>query len=276
MAQIAPRFSRPVRELFSDVGGEMFIPSAGGKVVVRKTIERLSSEVIVNSKAVQQSVLGFTPIRNSSIVYNAVSSEYFHLQKTPEDFRHEIGIGPESKVVGIPSTMRPMKGQLFFLAALRRIVDLDSTVIAVFLGDIKSAYGEKVVEMVRELRLDDHVCFAGEIKNMPTFYGMCDVICVPSVAEPFGRVAIEAFFSGTPVVATNVGGLPEIVEDQVTGLLVEYGDVEGFANAVLKMISNPTLAARLSGTAEILACSKFSEAAYKNNVLNVVGSALGN
>ena len=74
------------------------------------------------------------------------------------------------------------------------------------------------VNRASKLASADRIHFVGWVEDMPAFYRACDMVCIPSRAEPFGRTAIEAFAVGTPVVATAVGGLQEIVEDERTGL----------------------------------------------------------
>src|SRR5207248_4108745 len=121
-------------------------------------------------------------------------------------------------------TLRPVKGHPFFLdaaaAAIKRIPDC-RFVIA---GTGEARYVEALKAQVAMLGLTAGVRFLGKVEQMPAFYRACDVVCVPSMSESFGRTVIEAFASLTPVVATAVGGMRETVEHGRTGLLVAYGD----------------------------------------------------
>jgi glycosyltransferase involved in cell wall biosynthesis len=136
-------------------------------------------------------------------------------------------------------------------------------------GDGEAAYVEELHRLVREHKLADRIRFLGVIEDMPTFLRACDVACIPSVAEPFGRTAIEAFAIGTPVVATSVGGLREIVDDGETGLLVPYGDTSALAEAILRLLLNPALRTSIADRAAEKARLIYHEQSYKSTLVGM-------
>ena len=101
---------------------------------------------------------------------------------------------------------------------------------------------------------------------MVPFYAACDVICVPSSSEPFGRTVIEAMAVGVPVVATRVGGIPEIVDCDDLGLLVDYGNREALRAAVAKLLRDRNLATRQSNAARQKASSEYRAQNYQKRV----------
>jgi glycosyltransferase involved in cell wall biosynthesis len=105
---------------------------------------------------------------------------------------------------------------------------------------------------------------------MPAFYRACDLVCIPSRAESFGRTAIEAFAAETPVVATAVGGLQEIVTDGETGLLVEYGETEELAEAMGRLLERPDLREEMAERARQVGEMKYHERVYKVQVANLI------
>jgi D-inositol-3-phosphate glycosyltransferase len=98
-----------------------------------------------------------------------------------------------------------------------------------------------------ELGLEDLVTFAGAQDQdlLPYYYSAAQVVVVPSHYESFGMVALEAMACGTPVIASDVGGLPYTVQDGKTGYLVPQGDPEALAEKIALVLSNPALARQL-------------------------------
>jgi len=131
---------------------------------------------------------------------------------------------------------------------------------------------------IARLGLREFVCLRGRIPHrlISQEYRSADVLLVPSIwEEPFGLVTIEAMSQGLPVIASNVGGLPENVEHMKTGLLVPPNDSEKLAEAILKLKSDPTLCAQMSSNCasrvlqrytDVIVINKYEE--YLNNVLS--------
>jgi glycosyltransferase involved in cell wall biosynthesis len=106
------------------------------------------------------------------------------------------------------------------------------------------------------LRLEEAVEFAGFVEDVPAHIAELDVVVHASTTgEPFGQVIIEAMAEQKPVVATNGGGVPEIVEDGITGILVPMGDAAGMAEALTYLLANPEAAAQMgrNGRARVAA-----------------------
>jgi glycosyltransferase involved in cell wall biosynthesis len=108
-------------------------------------------------------------------------------------------------------------------------------------GDSNNAWGEVVKQLVAELGLRDRVQFVGHCSDMAAFYRGVDIIVAPSRREALSLTLIEAAMRGLPVVASRVGGIPEVVVHGQTGLLVPSGDIEGFADAFCSLGSSATL-----------------------------------
>ncbi len=107
----------------------------------------------------------------------------------------------------------------------------------------------RVERLVRELGLQDHVTFRGEMDDLAGLYASSDVFLLPSESESFGLAALEAMACGVPVVASDVGGLPDVVADGETGFLAPVGDVEAMAEAAGRLLTNEVLWSRMSGLA---------------------------
>jgi glycosyltransferase involved in cell wall biosynthesis len=109
---------------------------------------------------------------------------------------------------------------------------------------------------------------------MRHFYRACDVVCVPSRAEPFGRTVIEAFAVGAPVVASAVGGICETIADGRTGFLVQFDDAEGLARALQRLLREADLGTRLADAARQDALDKYRVSTYHARINEIVAHAL--
>jgi len=258
-----------IRELFDDVGGEMHAP-LGGKALARWAVARLPSRVVVISEAVAENVLGGRKSPRVAVIPNAVGMRFFEEQRSAAECRAMFGLPPGVPLIGVPGTLRPVKGHEFFLAAARRVGETSPECRFALTGAGPTEYRARLEAQVAEARLHDRTHFLGPVADMPAFYRACDVVCVPSRSESFGRTVIEAFAVGTPVVATAVGGMRETVEHERTGLLVEYGDVAGLSAAVLRVLTDRALACRLASEARDKASKSYHKEVYQERVGRVV------
>ena len=112
---------------------------------------------------------------------------------------------------------------------------------------------------VGELGLEDGVTFLGRVAPVAPAFEDAQVVVVSSFGEGFGMVALEAMERGRPVIASAVGGLPEIVEDGRTGLLVPAGDVDALAAAILELVRDPERAAAMGSAGRARALAYFSQ-----------------
>jgi N-acetyl-alpha-D-glucosaminyl L-malate synthase BshA len=111
----------------------------------------------------------------------------------------------------------------------------------------------------RQLGLDKHVQFLGKIDSVAPLLAAADLFVLPTDSESFGLSALEALASGTPVIGTNVGGLPEVVRDGETGVLCGVGDVDGMSGAALELLQDEAKWRRMSESAAADARARFAK-----------------
>lgn len=259
-----------IRELFDDVGGEMHPPWPGGKRLVRYFIRRCADRVVVISRAVQKNVLGSCCADRTELIPNAADDRFFEESRSREEARQALGLPLDRPIVGVPGTLRPVKGHEFFLEALSGVVPRIPQVLAAITGDGEPRFRENLRRRVNTLGLDHNVVFMGTVPDMPAFYRACDLICIPSRSEPFGRTAIEAMAVGTPIVATRVGGLAETIDDGKTGLLVEYGNTQVLTERLYGLMIDPSLAFRTGDFARSSVGSLFSRDGYARRIIKAL------
>ncbi len=174
--------------------------------------------------------------------------------------------------VGIIGRVTPIKGHLHFVKAMAKVSRNIPYLKVWIVGDApasKEAYKDQVQVMVRRLGLWHCTQFLGFQKNVAEVLTHMDLLVVPTTAqEAFGRVIIEAQASGVPVIASKVGGIVDVIEDQVTGLLVPAADPQAIAEATTRIFKDPDFSGKLARNA-------YSRVKEKYNVELMVKSTIG-
>lgn len=263
-----------IRELFDDVGGEMRPPRPGGKPLAAFLIDHLASEIICLSHAVQENVLGGRGFGKTTVVPNAVDNRFFEARPNRIVCCRQFGLDPSKPVIGVPGTLRPVKGHRFFLNAAQLVIARFPTCQFSISGVGDQSHTEELHSYVKHLGLERNVRFIGNVRDMRTFFGACDIACIPSRSESFGRTAIESFACNVPVIASAVGGLREIISHGETGLLVEYGRPMDLADAILKLLMNRDLAIRLAVNARRVADREYREKIYQQRIYSLINRVL--
>lgn len=154
--------------------------------------------------------------------------------------------------IGMVANLRRVKNYPLFLQGLARILPEFPFVIGVVVGQpilpIDADVPGQIEEEIRRLGLVDHICQQGFQVDVSTILADLEIFCLTSDSEGMPNALLEAMSAGLPVVATKVGGIPQIVEHGVTGFLIPPGDVDAFASALRELLENPSRA-RLMGNA---------------------------
>ena len=156
------------------------------------------------------------------------------------------------------------KGHDYFLQAMAEVIQAQPSVKALIVGEPDSArrnqaYYQRLQKLVTELELSEHVIFTGFRADIPRIMAASDIVVhSASEPEPFGRVVVEAMLTGRPVIATAAGGVLDIIEDQVTGLLVPPKNAALMAQAVQQILQNPEQAKMMGQRAQQNARERFS------------------
>jgi glycosyltransferase involved in cell wall biosynthesis len=119
-------------------------------------------------------------------------------------------------------------------------------------------YRSELEKMIENYKLQNNVFLLGYQKNVGRLLNSCDIFVHPSFAEGFGIVVPEAMLAQKPVIVSNAGALPELIEHKKTGLIVESHNPEDWANAIIQLAENPEFAEQLAKNAEKSASERFS------------------
>lgn len=257
-----------LRELFASTGGEMHCPKSL-LPLVRWTLRNLATNLVSNSKAVAEDLLGKDDAKNCLVVPNAAQDAFFQNSLTKAEARQKLSLPALGKIIGLPGTLRPMKGHTFLFSGAAPLLREDPTLCLAVTGDGEPGYRRELEQQLDVLGIREQTRFLGTIQQMPAFYRACDLVCIPSRAEPFGRTVIESFASGTPVVASAVGGILEIVRDGENGLLVPYGKNWALEEALRRLLAERDLTKKLSEAALRDARARYQESAYQRNLVGL-------
>ena len=216
------------------------------------SVNKKNIETLVNEKICSPSIIKYFG--------NGIDTKRFDLSRFSEEFiahkKSEIGIKPGRKVMGIVARLVEEKGYLDLFNAFKLILNTFPDTILLVVGPLEPEKGDAIkTSIVKEYGIENNVIFLGERADVDEIYPLMDVFILPSHREGLPYTILEASSTGKPVVATNVGGCPEAIDDKKTGLLVNPKRPEELAEAVMHLFSNPdqALAMGREGRKKVLA-----------------------
>lgn len=246
-----------------------------------RTYMRAVDHHIAISSAIRDNLLGLGAAEGDvSIVFDGIDIPRFKQGgRRSRAVRDELGIPADAPVFAIFGRIIPWKGIREFVLAAARVTESRPDARALIVGDPSDgdeAYYRDVVRLIEELELRDRVVLTGYRSDVYQLMEMADVVVHASTApEPFGMVLIEAMAAGTPVVATRAGGPLDIVRDGETGLLVERGDPDAIASAVLDLLADEARAESMAARAVRRAEDVFGADRYADEIDTIYRNLLG-
>lgn len=230
---------------------------------------------IFNSHAMKEKLWpmlhDLAPSSTGYVVHNAVDLSDFSPAPWPE--------GPVLRI-GMVANFAPFKRHETFLRMAAEILKARNDLEFWIVGEDTQGSGRRQIleQLARDLEISQSVKFLGHRLDIPQILRQLHLLVVPSKFEPFGRVIIEAMACGRPVIGSNDGGIPEIIEPGITGFLEPVDDYQSFANAALAVIGSREMWENMSQAAAKKVCEKFSLVAHAEsidkiyrNVSNTIG-----
>lgn len=222
----------------------------------QKLADRLLCQFIDRAIAVSKSVKDSCVIKrkmredNVFIMHNGIPLKDF---VTPEegrinDERDRLGVPPGCKVIGTVAKLREEKGIIYLLQSAVKVLSIFSDTCFLIAGD--GLLREELEKHSKRLGIDSKVIFAGFCHNIPVILSIMDIVVIPSLTEGSPLALLEAMAMEKPIVATNVGGIKEILIDGETGLLVPSKNPEALAEKIFFLFNNPNQAIYLGRKAK--------------------------
>ncbi len=211
-----------------------------------RMIAATATTIVANSGYTARAVLAMAPRARIEVVHNSVDLDRWDPARLDRDeARRALGQPPERLLLGVVAQLSPWKGQDTAIEALRLLRDegLDAHLLLIgsakFLASATRFDNETYLAGLRariaDAGLQERVSLLGERADVPELVRALDILLLPSEEEPFGRALIEAMALSVPVLATNVGGPPEIVEDGREGYLLTPRDPRAWAAAIRRI-----------------------------------------
>ena len=215
---------------------------------------------IAISKSVEEHLVkDFNVLReNVSMIYNGIETDRYREKrgKDPELMR-KLGLGDDDFIIGSVGRHSPVKGYKYLIGAFKDVLDKHREAKLLLVGD--GPEKNSLIKRVKELDIRESVIITpGGDEAIEKYYALIDIFCLPSLHEGLGLSLMEAMASGNSCVATNVGGLKELIEDGEDGLLVRKENYGVLSDTILRLMENESLREKIASCAREKALNNFS------------------
>ncbi len=239
--------------------------------IMRFALNRWATMVVTVSAAIQDEYVrrGLKGDK-TRVVHNGIDvAKFDRAHDTCRMFlREELGISEQVPLVVTVSVLRPAKGIEVLLEAIPRVPEAHFLIV----GD--GPKREEWMATAERLGISTRVHWAGYRRDVASFLAGCDVLAHPSLDDAFPTVLLESLAAGVPIVASRVGGIPEIVDEGQTGHLVPAGDAEALATAIRQLLADRTDIDAMRSAARATAAQRFSTEAWVTRLSRVYDEVL--
>ncbi len=232
---------------------------SGKNGLIKRTVTTLVSKlftdrIIAISRAVKISLIDSgVPADMITIIHNGIDLSKF--DKVEGTLRNELGVAPDTPIVGIVARLVPEKGYEYAINAFYHVLKVYPLARLVIVGD--GPLEESLKNMCVKLGIKDSVIFMGYRQKVENLEADFDVFVLPSISEGLGLALLEAMALGKPVIATATGGIPEVVKHEVNGVLVPPGNDVCLAERMIEILSDKERAEALGLEAQKTVNEKF-------------------
>jgi glycosyltransferase involved in cell wall biosynthesis len=246
----------------------------GHHILIERLLSARSACVVASAESVKAAYVRQLGISadNVRVVYNAVNWDRLNATQTPDDVRQSLGIPRDRLVVGVVATLQDKKGHRVLIDAVAETPGLER-VWLMLVGD--GPERRPLEAYVAARGIADRVTFCGTRRDLGNVLPAMDVFALPSLWEGLPLALILAMGAERPVVATRLAGIPEVVTNGDTGLLVEPGNVQQLGAALARVCTDAALRARLGARARAAVRDRFGADAYSESVMRIYEEFLG-
>ncbi|MBW8000507.1 MAG: glycosyltransferase family 4 protein [Planctomycetes bacterium] len=215
-----------------------FKEDALGKIMRRTYLIFLDRILTVSDKVRRFFKVGQKISPKAVTVYGGIDTRLYDPDKTKTDIRSELGLDKDAFVIGSIGVIEEDKGHIYLLKAVAKLISEGIDISAVICGTgHKEEFLKKFVE---DENLNENIFFPGFRKDIPEVLKALDIFVMTSMTiESLSIVTLEAMAMRNPVIATNIGGLPEVVVDGETGIIIEPCNADVLADSIKYLLENP-------------------------------------
>jgi glycosyltransferase involved in cell wall biosynthesis len=255
-----------MREEPSHVGGELRMPGLL-RSLLPVFIRRHAQTRVFNNNAVLERMV-YHP-KNGKMIPIGVKDPIGDRKTTVAGSRRKLRLSIKDKINGVPGGLRPVKGHEWFIKSTTGLLTEREVLSVAVASDGDQELRGQLKALVEQLDLKDKVKFLGACKAMGCFHRACNLICIPSRSETFGRCAVEATACGTPVMAIRVGGLSTLAQDGEDGLSAPFGKESKLADAVRRLMDTREKVDRCVAAGRADCREHFSETVHQNKIYDL-------
>jgi glycosyltransferase involved in cell wall biosynthesis len=217
--------------------------------------------------------LGVEPER-ITILHNSVKPFVRPPEEAVQRVRRELGVAEDEAVILAVGRVSQEKGHADLIRAAAALSGMSGVphFRVVLVGD--GPERERLAQLAAQLGIEKRMAFAGFQRDTKPYYAMATLVAVPSYSEGSPNVVLEAMAAGLPIAANAVGGVPEILEENVTGLMVPPRNPEAMAKAILQILSDEELRRRLGAAARARTESNHTPEAYRQTLVEFYQNTL--
>lgn len=213
-----------------------------------------SNGVTAVSRFLKQATIETFDFDDVEVIPNFICpTHYQRIEDSP--LQNELAPNGEKLLVHV-SNFRPVKRAIDCIEILSKVLERGANARLIMVGD--GPERAACIYRAQQLEITDHVSFVGKRENIADYLGIADVFLLPSELESFGLAALEAQACEVPVVATRIGGIPEVVTDGESGFLSEIGNIEKMKEDVLKLLGDKNIRLEFGKRAREAAISRYS------------------
>jgi glycosyltransferase involved in cell wall biosynthesis len=209
-------------------------------LIVERALSRISTKIIAISESQKKELLKFrigNPRKIARIPLGLELEPFLKAEQKKGAFRKELGVEDDIPLIGIVARLVPIKGHSYFFEAAKLVSQDFPSARFIVVGDGELKNG--LVNLVKDLGIKDKIIFCGFRNDLAKIYADLDIVVLSSLNEGLPVSIIESLAAQKPVVATDVGGVRDLVEHGVTGILVPKQDSKSLARGILYLLKNP-------------------------------------
>lgn len=205
------------------------------------------------------------------VIHNAIDPADTAAGMSAQETRRSHGLTHTQRIIGVVGRLSPEKGQIIFLRAMEKVAARLPEVKALIIGDGRDR--PMLEEFCREKRLGNHVLFLGHQERIGDYYQLLDLLVSPSLSEGLPNNLLEAMSFGVPVLATAVGGVPEVIHDG-NGMIVPPNDSAMLAEKMIELLENGPLRRTMGLTGQKTVHARFAPEKRAQRIVNLYAEVL--
>lgn len=211
------------------------------RVIINPLLNKITHKITAISNATKNALVQYEnfPEKDIEVVYNGIEINDDAIAIDKEEFKRSLNLPQDSMVLGTVARLDPIKNHLMMIKGLKEILIKCPNTYLVIVGD--GPERERLGELTESLGMKSHVIFTGFREDTAQFYSIFDIFLLTSFSEGTAMTLLESMAAGLPSIVTDVGGNPEITENNKTGFVIKSDDVNEYVDKACLLLGNESL-----------------------------------